>query len=182
MTATAVKTKTAAAAAAHSYGWVPDIPDQRDIPYTAPLNTLVKLPAFVDLRDGFPTPYDQGNLGSCTANALAGLMQFVQKKEGMADFTPSRLFIYYEERKREHTITSDSGAMLRDGMKVLHTVGAPPETLWPYDITKFTVLPPAKAYATASGDEALQYKRVYRTLNQFRGCLAEGYPFTVGIG
>src|SRR5213075_1392308 len=80
------------------YGWMPDLPDQRDQLYSAPLARLGPLPAKVDLSGGCPPVYDQGALGSCTANAIAGALQFDQiKQKASAVFTPSRLFIYYNE-------------------------------------------------------------------------------------
>src|ERR1039458_10461083 len=74
------------------YGWKPDLPDQRDFNYAAPHATAVALPPKKDLRPGCPPVYDQGALGSCTANAIAGAIEFIQKKP--ARFTPSPLFIY----------------------------------------------------------------------------------------
>jgi len=100
------------------YGWIPDVPDQRDYLYAAPIQTLKDMPASIDLRSGCPGVYDQGKLGSCTANAIAGAIEFDQIKEQLAQvFVPSRLFIYYNERVIEGTVDSDSGAMIRDGIK-----------------------------------------------------------------
>ena len=168
--------------AKHSYGWVPDIPDQRDFMYAAPLENMAALPASVDLRPNCPKEvYDQGQLGSCTANALAGALEFDQIKQGMKTFTPSRLFIYYNERVAEHTVGTDSGAQLRDGIKSVGTTGACPESDWAYDITKFMEKPPAPAYKDAPLGKALQYQRVPQVLNQMKGCLASGYPFVFGF-
>ena len=81
------------------YGWVPDLPDARDHMYAAPVTMVAKLPAMVDLRPLCPPPYDQGQLGSCTGNAIAGAVQFDREKQHLTpDFVPSRLFIYYGER------------------------------------------------------------------------------------
>jgi C1A family cysteine protease len=76
------------------FGWTPDVPDHRDHTYAAPLAKLTKtkpLPAKVDLRSKCPPVYDQGNIGSCTANAIAAALQFDRKKQKLADFLPSRL-------------------------------------------------------------------------------------------
>src|SRR5450631_3498884 len=127
-----------------SYGWLPDLPDQRDLSYAAPAPLLKKLPASVDLRPQCPPVYDQGQLGSCTANAIAGAVQFDEIRSGIAPtWTPSRLFIYYNERALEGTVSADSGAQIRDGIKVIAKLGVCPESDWPYDITKFTEKPPA---------------------------------------
>ena len=73
-------------------GWVRDLPDPRDHRYSAPLGVLLALPASVDLAPKFPV-YDQGKIGSCTANALAAAVQFDREKSGQTpDFVPSRLF------------------------------------------------------------------------------------------
>lgn len=166
----------------HFYGWVPDIPDQRDFTYSAPLEKLAVLPASVDLRPQCPKEvYDQGQLGSCTANAIAGALEFDQMKQGLQSFTPSRLFIYYNERVIEHTINTDSGAQIRDGIKSVGSIGAPPETDWPYIISKFAQQPLPRAERDARFGKALQYQRVPQVLNQMKGCLASGYPFVYGF-
>ena len=93
------------------YGWVPDLPDARDHMYAAPVEMMAKLPAKVDLRPHCPPVYDQGQLGSCTGNAIAGAVQFDREKQKLKpDFVPSRLFIYYGERVIEGTVDTDSGA------------------------------------------------------------------------
>jgi len=78
--------------------------------YAAPVELAGVLPAKVDLRPQCPPVYDQGQLGSCTANAIGAAIEFDRRKQKLANFTPSRLFIYYNERAIEHTIDSDSGA------------------------------------------------------------------------
>jgi C1A family cysteine protease len=162
------------------YGWIPDLPDHRDHCYAAP--PLVKLPKKVDLRPNCPAVYDQGELGSCTANAIAAAHQFDQMKQKKTTaFAPSRLFIYYNERAIEGTVKVDSGAMLRDGIKSLADQGAAPETSWPYDILKFTNKPPKKCYDAGLKNQALSYQRLTPTLAQLQGCLATGYPFVFGF-
>jgi C1A family cysteine protease len=163
------------------YGWNPDLPDQRDHIYAAPAAFLMALPTKEDLRPGCPPVYDQGQLGSCTGNAIAGAVEFEQMKQKAKSFVPSRLFIYYNERVIEHTVNSDNGAQIRDGMKVVAKQGAPPETDWPYDISKFAEKPPAIAFTDAAKSKVLSYQRVSRVLNQFKGCLASGYPFVFGF-
>src|SRR5450759_909977 len=105
------------------YGWLPDLPDQRDYFYAAPVEMAGALPISIDLRPQCPPVYDQGQLGSCTANAIAGAIEFDRMKQKLADFVPSRLFIYYNERVIEGTVRSDSGAMIRDGIKSVASLG-----------------------------------------------------------
>lgn len=164
------------------YGWIPDIPDQRDRLYAAPLNMLATLPPSVDLRNQCPPVYDQGNLGSCTANGIGAAVQFDRKKENFSpDFVPSRLFIYYNERVIEHTVHTDAGAMIRDGIKSVAKQGVCPEDRWPYDISKFADKPDASCYEEARKYKAVEYNRILQTLNQMKGCLASGFPFVFGF-
>jgi C1A family cysteine protease len=164
------------------FGWVPDLPDHRDYLFSVPGPVLQTLPPMVDLRPQCPPVYDQGQLGSCTANAIAGAIQFTQMKENLAQiFTPSRLFIYYNERAMEGTVSVDAGARIRDGIKSVATQGDCPETEWPYVIENFTEKPPDKCYQDAIKYEVVEYQRILQDLNQFKGCLAAGYPFVFGM-
>ena len=165
------------------FGWIPDIPDARDFMFSAPESVLQKLPKKVDLREGgdMPPVYDQGHLGSCTANAIGAAFEFEQKKQGLRDFMPSRLFIYYNERDIEGTVDSDSGAMIRDGVKSIAKLGVCKETTWPYNIAKFANKPNTKAYTEAEKHQALVYRRVIPNLHQLQGCLASGSPVVFGF-
>ena len=164
------------------YGWLPDLPDQRDHFYAAPVMRAGALPASADLRPQCPPVYDQGQLGSCTANAIAGAIQFDRLKQQLADvFIPSRLFVYYNARAIEHTIDSDSGAQIRDGIKSVAKLGDCPETEWPYVIAKFKTRPAPKCYADAIQYRVISYQRLTPVLSQLKGCLASGYPFVFGF-
>lgn len=176
------------------YGWRPQEPDERDWHFRAPEPVIAQLPARVDLRPTCPPVYDQGRIGSCTANAIAGALQFCQRKENLKDFTPSRLFIYWNERNVEGTVTRDAGAIIRDGIKVVATVGACAETQWSYDDTPADALTgvfPAKAKARqkpncfafrhAKDSDAVAYLAVQQTLEQLKACLAQGFPFVFGF-
>src|SRR5713101_542900 len=68
------------------YGWVPDVPDHRDVLFSPPPAVMASLPPHADLRAACPEIYDQGQLGSCTANAIGAAFEFDQKKQGLADF------------------------------------------------------------------------------------------------
>ena len=178
-----------------SLGWQRDLPDHRDLLYSAPLAKLTALPPKMDLRGGCPPVYDQGALGSCTANAIAGAVHFDRRKaKQKPDFTPSRLFIYYNERVIEHSTRYDAGAQLRDGIKSVAKQGVCAETEWPYDDTAPASedapfpknapagkRPPAACYKDAARYNTISYQRVVQTLAQMKGCLAEGYPFVFGF-
>jgi len=162
------------------YGWVPDIPDQRDYLLSAVLKVPAKLPSKVDLRPLCSKVEDQGQLGSCTANALAGAIEFLERKDKVPFQDFSRLFIYYNERVLEHTVNSDSGAMTRDGIKTLAKQGACSEKSWPYNVSKFKSQPGPACYQEARQHQITSYRRIL-TLDQMRTCLAEGFPFVFGF-
>ena len=177
-----------------AYGWMPDLPDHRDHQFAAPLLKLGPLPAKVDLRKQCPAVYNQGQIGSCTANAIAGAIEFDRLKQKLSDFTPSRLFIYYNERSMENTVATDSGAQIRDGVKSVNQLGVCPEPEWPYVATpadpNTNIWPPgakpgekptSNCYTAALQHKAVTYESVTRDLAQFRGCLAAGYPFVLGF-
>jgi C1A family cysteine protease len=163
------------------FGWLPDLPDHRDRLYAAPMEVTGALPAKADLRAQCPPIYDQSQLGSCTANAIAGAIEFDRLKQNLADFTPSRLFIYYNERVIEHSVDSDSGAQIRDGIKSINKQGDCPETEWPYVTAKFKTRPPKKCYADALKYKVVSYQRVTQSMSQLKGCLASGWPFVFGF-
>ena len=174
-------------------GWHPDLPDHRDFTYAAPMNVMASLPKSIDLRPNCPPVYDQGQIGSCTANAIAGAIQFDQMKQKTQDFVPSRLFIYYNERAIEHTIALDHGAQIRDGIKSVNNLGVCPETLWPYAddhpanegdpcaTCTYAKKPSAAAYTEALKHKVTNYSRIARNLSLMKGCLASGFPFVFGF-
>jgi C1A family cysteine protease len=162
------------------YGWTPDLPDHRDHLYGAVSKRPAKLAASVDLRVGCSPVEDQGNLGSCTGNALAGAVEFLENKDKVPFVNVSRLFIYYNERVIEHTVNSDSGAMIRDGIKTLVKQGVCSEKKWPYTISKFTAKPSPACYKEALNHQVTAYARL-QTTDDMRACLANGYPFVFGF-
>jgi C1A family cysteine protease len=163
----------------HTYGWKPDLPDQRDHLFAAPL-ARAKLPDSVDLRPGCTPVEDQGQLGSCTGNAIAGAMEFLHRKETKRVVNFSRLFIYYQERKLEGTIDQDAGAQIRDGIKALAKVGVCKEYLYPYNVERFKHPPSIQANADAAKHKIVEYRRV-RGLYDMRAALAGGTPVVFGF-
>ncbi len=162
-----------------SYGWVPDIPDRRDYLYSA-IRPVIRIPERADLRAGCSEIEDQGKLGSCTAQALSGNLEFLDKRMDGVYVDTSRLFIYYNERVIEDTVDYDSGASLRDGIKTLKNDGVCREVTWPYVISRFANKPPPKCYAEARGHLIESYHRL-NTPAEMLACLAEGYPFVFGF-
>ena len=163
------------------YGWSPDIPDARDKPYI-PSPDLVATNE-VDLRSDCPTVYTQGQINSCSANAVAGAIAYNLRKQQNKRFLPSRLFIYYTARAiiYETNVLSDSHASLRDCIKAVVQLGAPPEKVWPYDANRVTKRPDRDAFEKARELTIASYFRVEQNLAHMRLCLAAGYPFCFGI-
>ena len=153
---------------AHVYNVRPDLPDHRDrlfvpdflreiLSFLDPSKPVTPpvLNSMVDLRPEMPPIVDQGSLGSCTANAIAGDMEYLTHS-----YAPSRLFIYYNERAAQGTVNQDSGSTLRIGMQTTQKFGACPETEWPYDISKYQVDPTPACYQAAIPDRVHSYYRI----------------------
>ena len=158
------------------FHWVRDKIDTRDYKYQV---TSMSQPNTVDLRTYCSPIENQGNLGSCTGNAVAGAIELLNKRlKKQTDV--SRLFIYYYERLIEGTINYDSGAYIRDGIKACYKYGAPLENLWPYDIAKFKNQPSS----TAITDAAKRKVTLYERIADHNGCLdalSNGYPVIIGF-
>jgi C1A family cysteine protease len=143
--------------------------------------------------------YDQGSLGSCTANSLAYCFDYCRLTQGLPLLnTPSRLFIYYNERNYEGTTASDDGAQIYDGVKVLNEIGVCSSTLWPYEWPtpppppptpptpplyriNYNILPPPNCYSQASQNIALTFNAVSQSLVQIKAVIRSGYPVEIGI-
>lgn len=169
------------------YGWLPDLPDNRDIQWKPPKTRRLaaqRLPTKKDLRllPYEPLPYDQDYLGSCTGNGVAGAFEFVNRKQGLADYIPSRLFIYYEERRIINSIPYDSGAFIRDGLKVVNKLGAPHESMWPYNINAFAQEPYPGVYDDAALHQTIQYAFVdNRIQTPVKQAIAAENPVIIGF-
>jgi C1A family cysteine protease len=158
-----------------------DPQDLRDKVYRSEYKDATKLPASVDLRSFTSPVVDQGQLGSCTANAIvSGLREYLELKNGSPLTRLSRLFLYWHERSIEGTVEQDSGAYIRDGMKVLQSIGCPPETDFPYDTSKFTDKPSDQAEADAGAYKINEYHRVM-DFSAMQVALAGGNPVVLGI-
>ncbi|MCB9006761.1 MAG: cysteine protease [Ardenticatenaceae bacterium] len=198
----------------YSMGWLRDYPDFRD--YTmkkdkvAPKHQLLgetisihdmlaetgvtkasqsKLPAAVDLRKWCSPIEHQGQIGSCTAHACVGLVEFFENKAFGKHIDASRLFIYKTTRKLLRW-TGDTGAYLRTTMAALAMFGVPPEKYWSYtdDGYDYDEEPPAFCYALAHNYKAIQYYRLdppgmteKKLLNQIKAHLAAQLPSMFGF-
>lgn len=161
-------------------GWRPDLPD-RDFQYAAPYAVMrAGLPETTDLRPQSSAVWDQDACGSCVGHGVGYGVNFDWMRQKLPVYIPSRLFIYYCARVLEHTASIDAGCTIRDAIKVVAKLGAPHEPQWPYDISKFAIKPPAKAYTDAKLRQAVQYFRVTQSSTQIKSCLAEGFPVIFG--
>lgn len=189
------------------YGWIPDTPDNRDYQYSdlrkkmeeiaekekemvSPIRKRtitvdgVQIPTpplpLVDLRSADSPIFSQGDLNSCTSNALVGALQFLEKKDKVPYIELSRLFVYYDQRVVENTINIDIGAKLRDGIKTLVRLGVCSDACWPYNIQNFSVQPGHRCYREAANHMILTYYRI-NTLDDVMHCFNNGYPLVFGF-
>ena len=163
------------------YGTHPDVPDHRDLAYAAPRHVRRALPRAVDLRRLCPPVEDQRPLNACSAHAIGAALWFDERRQGEEAPLPSRLFLYWVERAKEHTIGTNAPVSLRDGYKAAARNGVCPESLWPWRPERYAERPPKRCFAEARKRRAVVYHRVPLHLDHLSGCLAEGFPFTVGI-
>lgn len=140
-----------------------------------------QLPRQIDLRGRMSPVVDQGSLGSCTSNAIVSGLREYLLLQARSPFTRlSRLFHYWHERELEGTIPQDSGATLREGMKVLQKTGVCPEADWPYQISKFKEQPDLNAEMDARMYRINSYHRIPDLLG-LKAAVAEEQPVVFGI-
>lgn len=183
-------------------GWLPPLPDLRDYTDQHPKIAAVvsqlgigkeeaRLPDKTDLRSWCSPVENQGNLGACTANAAAGIVEYFERKAFNNHVDVSRLFIYKTTRGLMK-VTGDTGAYLRDTMAALVLCGAPPEKYWPYTDRSpdFDQEPPAFVYSLADNYETVQYfchdgpgatTAKQETLGSIKKYLAAGIPTMFGF-
>ena len=136
----------------------------------------------VDLRSSCPDVYDQGHLGSCTANAIGFCYHYDEiKQKELSAFIPSRLFIYYNERNLEGHPSEDSGAEIHDGIQVIHSLGVCSEIDWPYNIDKFKDKPTENCYNLAISHKTIDYRAISQNLDQLKSALIGGFPVVFGF-
>jgi C1A family cysteine protease len=164
----------------HRYGWKKDTYDERDLKVKFS-KKKENLPVKIDLRSKWENVYTQGELGSCTSNAICSAFTYDQNKQHLEKFEPSRLFLYYNERNMEGTPDYDSGATIRDGIQAINTQGLCDESLWPYDIKKFTEKPSDNCYMEAKYHKCIKYRRISKDINQLKAALCNGLPFVFGF-
>ncbi|MEJ2287350.1 MAG: C1 family peptidase [Deinococcales bacterium] len=180
-------------------GWTRDLPDVRDyqldtpeveavLAGSAPLEKARKrVPARIDLREDCSPIEDQGALGSCTANAGVGLLEYFERRAFGKHLDGSRLFLYKATRNLLGW-KGDQGAYLRSTMKAMVLFGVPPEEIRPYRVETFDEEPPAFCYAFAQNYKAIRYYRLdpagtpgAEVLRAVKRNLAAGLPSMFGF-
>jgi C1A family cysteine protease len=153
-------------------GWLPPMPDLRDYTEAEPgiaqiskklglspgKKPATALPETVDLRQWCSPVENQKGLGSCTAHAGVGVVEYFQNRAFGKHLEGSRLFVYKATRNLMQ-VTGDTGAWLRNTMGALVLCGVPEEKYWPYTDAEpdFDTEPPGFVYAVADNYEAVHY-------------------------
>lgn len=154
-------------------------PDARDHQLKL-LNPKLKISKSVNLKSELPYIFDQGRIGSCTANSAGSMYSWIVKKNNGQTFIPSRLFLYYNTRVIQGTVGYDSGASLRNTMKSLKDYGVCPETSWAYLYDNLFTKPTSTCYEQGSQRQALSYASVAISLVSMKNVL-QTRPFILGI-
>jgi hypothetical protein len=157
-------------------GCLPDAPSPRD--YAAVPN-VSSLPPRVDLRPGCSPVEDQGRVGSCTANAIVGAIEYKRRKDGRQDDL-SRMFVYFNGRRMSGSEKEDCGLRIAHGMAAFLAHGAPPESAWPYDPERVATTPDDAAYAAAAANADVEYARL-TGIDNIKGALARQQPVVFSI-
>ena len=158
-------------------------PDSRDHKFSTIYNAIDAnaLPSKVDLRDNWGTILDQLDIGSCVSNSVSYCLRYCYKKQKMGDFTPSRLFIYYNGRVlAKYPIDKDTGLTIRDGYKSVATNSVCGENNWPYVPAKFATKPLEGCYNAAKLHKTFRYISLDNDLVQMKKCLKDGFPISFG--
>lgn len=144
------------------------------------LNPKLKLSTSVNLKSQLSYVFDQGRIGSCTANSAGSMYSWIVQKNKRQLFIPSRLFLYYNTRQIQGTIGYDSGASLRDTMRSLKQYGVCPETSWSYLYENLFKTPTSSCYVEGLERQALSYASVSISLVSMKNVL-QTRPFVLGI-
>ena len=164
------------------YGWKRGDKYKNHKKYLFTINKNLKNIIKIDLRYKCPPVYDQGSLGSCSANAIGFCYHFDElKQQENSPFIPSRLFLYYNERVIEGNVNLDSGAEIHDGIQSINQTGLCHESMWVYDTTKFKDKPTDDCYTDALSHKAIEYRAIPQELDQIKQCLVDGYPIVFGF-
>jgi C1A family cysteine protease len=123
---------------------------------------------------------DQSDLGSCSGNAVVSAYELLLKQLYPESWTNlSRLFVYYNARIYEGTVDEDSGATIRNSLKGLAKYGVCKESIWPYDISKYAIVPSSDAYSDGLPRAITRYERTTST-DAILDAINTNYPVVIG--
>ena len=162
-------------------GWKPQLPDIHDKVLSAARFGGAVIPAHRDDRASMPPVYNQKNTNSCTGQGTAGALQYMRRKQGLEDFIPSRMFIYYNGRAMDGSQGFDGGSQVRNVIKSVATSGACSETDWTFDTSHINSRPTDKCYTDAKTDLVTSYAAVPQDIDAIRACLAHDIPIVFGF-
>lgn len=162
----------------YALGWKRQPVDARDLRASFPAKDL---PSHLDISAGMGSLLDQGQLGACGANSLAEMIVYEQIRQGQGEVTPSRLLLYYNTRILMGDTLHDTGVFNRDMMKAAAKFGFCPESLWPYDVSRFAVVPPKAAQDVAAKSTITQYLAVDHSITAIKNCIANRHPMLFGF-
>lgn len=161
----------------YALGLVKDKEDPRDMLYKVRKYALLPDSTNRMNIDKFNIRYDQGQLGSCTAQGISEAYRYNLIRNNQKDFAPSRLFAYYIARDDKD---NDTGASIRDAFKAVNKYGICSEETVPYVIANFAKTPSAKAFLEALDHQSIQYERLPSTKDAIRDAISQGYPVVYG--
>ena len=162
-------------------GWQRSLPDIRDKVLTAERFGSAPIPSHRDDRAAMPPVYNQLRTNSCCGNGTAGALQYMRRKEGLEDFIPSRMFIYYNGRAMDGSEGHDGGSQVRNVIKSVATSGACAETEWTFDTNHINSKPTDKCYYDAKTDLVTSYASVPQDIDAIRACIANDIPVVFGF-
>lgn len=131
-------------------------------------------------------PYDQGDLGSCTANAVAQMALAAYAKAGRAPIAPSRMALYQWALIQAGRLGQDVGSQICTVTDCMADLGIPRERDWEYDRQLFAAQPgPAVARgaydfrSTSSYHQLTGYGDAF--IEQVERALGQGFVIPFGV-
>ena len=134
---------------------------------------------FANLREHMPPVINQGSIGTCVPSVLTAMVYHSYAKKDIVKIF-SRLFLYYEGRKRNNDTDIDSGMYFRNGLKSISKKGICIEKEWPYNVRRYAWKPNKECYKNAKEYKIKKYWRI-NSLRNIKDCLDDGFPVAMGI-
>jgi C1A family cysteine protease len=160
--------------------WIPDYPEYSDKIYNTPIKNLL-VHAYVDLRMNCPGICDKKNINSSVAHAICYVYEYnIIKYDINNIFIPSKLFLYYNQRLIKKTQEYDSGASIRDGLRILDTIGICSEVDYPYNDNELYTKPSEEIYEASFKNKGIEYFKIIPTIVNIKSLLQDKIPIIFG--